>query len=282
MPPAGQPTVLRPGAKPLIRDEQGKLVEFGGIKVYDVKEAAARGVCLTIYGPAGAGKTTLAATAARNKEFGYPAAILDFEGGSRSIAEEEGVQWLPCTGFDNLVNFYQAAIHTGPENFPWRTVIVDNLSEIAEVRRRELTVGDTTETREWNMLTKDMKDVIRDYRDLSRLFNINVFLIAWDLAERNEQGGIIGKRVNFSPKLASQVPGVVDLIGYLEVHNDAPHFSRILHLEANPRLDSKWRVSPNEVAAKMPRQIVNPTMDTILATLRGGVPFPAERYQLPK
>lgn len=275
MPPTDQPKILRPGAKLVEKDADGNITSFGGIRVRDVKEAATRGVCLGIYGPAGAGKTTLCCTAVRNLELGAPGIVLDAEGGARSVADEMGLEWGELITFDDAENFVQAALAVGENNFKWRSVILDNLSELAEMCRREVTKGDTTTQPEYNQVTTRVKNLVRDYRNLSRLFGVNVFIVMWDTPEKNEAGATIARRVNFTPKLASQLPGVVDLIGYLEVIDNPPHFSRNLHLEATPRLDSKWRVAPSEVANTMPRQIVNPTMDEILDTLIGGKPFPA-------
>ena len=246
--------------------------KFAGLTIKKASEMAAWGFCMVIYGAPGVGKTTLAATCA-DSLYGAPVLFCDADGGMRSISHRndidviEVINWKQITSLTNEVQ----------KECPWKTIVHDNLSEYRIVNMRSITAEIPTWP-EYNRNTTEMLVFIRKWRDIARLHGINVIFIAWDKSEKDESTGFIKKELAFTPSLAETLPGVVDIIGHMTIENDPPIFTRLLNFSPGPRTSAKFRRSKSEHASKIPLVIPNPTMVDLLATLKGGEPWPESKY----
>lgn len=247
---------------------------FGGLQVIRASDIE-YGFCGAIYGQAGTGKTTLAATAA-DTELGAPLAILDAEGGASVVAHRSDIDIVPMGKWSDFEDFRK----TVSKDCPWKTLVFDNMSEINTMRQRSLASDGMLTIQQHGKVTADMLDMVRFYRDLSRFRGINVIFIAWETSVKNESGGEIKRGVKFTPALAEAFPGIVDFVGYLKVEPKLPNWGRILDLSPNPRLDSKFRRSGNSAAMQIPFQIPNPSLADIIDTVKGGKPWPKDKYDL--
>lgn len=253
-----------------------------GIKAHAVNEASdTMSFCSVLYGSAGSGKTPLACMLAESP-YGGPLALIDAEGGFKSVNHLPNVDRIPITEFSDIDKIYKEFLI----DCPYRSVVLDNLSEILN---RD--INDIAESLPGNQAndgrapyiraTNDVTVMIRKWRDLSELRNINVVFVAWDTTIKNEVDGSLRHKVQFNPKLAEKIPGMVDVVGYLTPENDLAG-TRKLSFSASKFTDAKFRRSPVSVWASIPNEIYftlgqNPMVD-ILATIRGGEPFPEGKY----
>jgi hypothetical protein len=160
------------------------------------------------------------------------------------------------------------------------------MSEIQAVVLRSLT-AEAPQIQHYMQATVAMLALTRTMRDIARKQNINTILIAWDAPEKDESTGVVKRDVGFTPSLARQFPGIVDIVGYLTVVNDPPRYTRKLSFAPSPTTAAKFRRSRNERASQIPYELFynlddsNPMVD-LLATMRGGVAFPKDKYLPPR
>ena len=259
---------------------------FAGLKVHQATDITDQGMCIAIYGSAGTGKTTLAAGAADVKEGGRTL-ILDAEGGAKAVAHRTDIDVIDINDWPQLRRFAEELVRA--DVIPWDTIILDNMTEYQSVNMRDILKQagrDMTQIQDFNRNTIDMLTMTRTMRDIARKRGINVILIAWDSPEKDETTGFIKRDVGFTPSLARQFPGIVDIVGYLTVENDPPRSTRHLSFTVSPRTAAKFRRSKNENAMKIPLELWfgenNNLMADIISTLRYGKPFDAAKYSKPE
>lgn len=280
------PEIFKP--EPMVKDFDGTLTTFNGLTIIKPSEAIKFGVCGAIYGPGGVGKTTFAAGACES-EFGAPVLDVDAEGGASAVSHisESKLSVAPVKSWKEIdalgANFSLA-------QFPWRTVLFDNMTEYASLAldaakaKGGRGVNDQPQIQDYGTATRWILAFTRHWRDIARFTGINVVFIAWDSREKDDETGRISQRVNFTPALQSQFPGIVDIVGYLstdpkiQLANQGGEYLRWLNFSSNPRLDSKFRRSKNEHAKDIPLLIPNPQFAHILDTIKGGKPWPKDYY----
>lgn len=252
---------------------------FAGQSVYAAKDVVgAWGTCMAIYGPGGVGKTTLVGRAAGKPHIGK-LLVLDAEGGSRVISHLPNIEVMAIDKWDQILAAGNALYE---EEHDFGSVMLDNMSEYGSLAMNKIIKpGNIPEIQHWGKMTAEMLAVTRSFRDLTRLRGINVFYIAWDTSEIDEETKVRKRRVNFNPALQDRFPGIVDIVGYLSCLDNPPTYTRVLNFSENPRLDSKFRRNEGEAAMQIPKLIANPDLATIVATLKGGEPFDASKHALP-
>lgn len=240
----------------------------------DVKDD---GVCIILYGKAGAGKTPIAATAVQSERFGHPMLYVDAEAGRKSIAHYTNIDFLSVNKWaqvDAIMDELEK-----PDQ-PYKCVVFDNLSELRETHMRT-SVGTTEpQFQHYKKNTEGITTFVRKCRDYSEKFGISFILILWDTDEKDEGLGITVKKLELTPSLQDVIPGMVDIIGMIEPENDQ---SRTITFEQNRRTVSKFRKARYANAQKIPLKLTvrdpdMPVLADILNTLKGGDDFPIDRY----
>jgi phage nucleotide-binding protein len=262
-----------------------RVTNYAGLEVRPASKMPNNwGVCVAIYGPGGAGKSTLVASAV-DSEDSSPVVMLDAEGGARSIAHLDNVDVIEMDSWAKIDRFTQK-LKQDPSP-PWKTVGLDNMSEYQSVSLKGITSG-APQIQDYGKSTLDMLRLTRDYRDMSRTKGLNVFFIAWDAPEKDDYTGILRRDVGFTPSLARQFPGIVDIVGFLEVV-DAK--TRKLTLESSPRLATKFRRSQTDIAKTLPGEIwivqqpdgrLKPSMADIIKVLRGVEKWDPAKFPRPQ
>ena len=241
---------------------------------------SALGVCFTFIGPAGAGKTTLAGSNCLSERYGGRTLVLDAEGGAKVIADDPGIEIASITRWAQLDRVTSEFVQGKYPEF--KGVILDNLIEYQKLNLAHL-VGPTgtPEFKEWNQDSQDMRHLIRRWRDLARVRDINVFFIGWDVEEKDSNGVRSKRTIQFTPALQQEFPGIVDSIGIVTaIDNDPEH--RVVDFTPSTRTIAKFRRGKSEAARKLPYKIRygldNLPIPDILAVMKGGGSWPAAKY----
>lgn len=277
---------------------------------YTVRKASALmaevGVCFAIYGPPGAGKSTLAAQAA-DTDWGTPVGVIDAEGGFRAYGDKDidvfsvkdsDDKHDSGMGFSAVESILDDLVagklvpdrprHDG--KLLWGTIIVDNVSEVntfctydtLRTVKRNIGMDDRPDQKDWGTTTSRMLLLIRRFRDFAQATGTNVIFIAWDRAQEDKVTGVTKKDVAFNPALANQFPGLLDVVGYLTIDKKG---IRKLSFEASNTSAAKFRRNQSEAAMSIPAEFIyaftdphKPMVD-LLNCLKGGVTFPRGRYK---
>jgi len=307
MPPFGQDnngassatrSILTPADR-VVRADNGAITSFGSFEVQsdptDILEGL--GILFGVYGDGGNGKTTFICSLADRKVnpdgLGLPMVVLDAEAGIKSVAHLVGddLQRTRVKSFSDVERFVDTWEAQPRQHFPWKSVYLDNLSDMVQKALEEQGFhnkantgpGMTSSQPDYNAMTVRVTVCLQKIRDLALDYNVNVFFSLWEYTEKTESGQIIGYKADLPPRLSNRVRGILDYVGYLAIVDNPPHFDRkltFLPMDANHRdLDAKVRIRRDEVAGQIPLEIYNPSMPDLLATLKGGKPFPVDRYR---
>lgn len=247
-------------------------------KVVPVAQMTDTGACMFIYSKGGAGKTTLAASAATN--FG-PVLYLDAEGGTKAITDTKNVEVLPVTTWREVQDFQKVIEQTPVEDIPWKTIVFDNVSEFSELAIRQIAGNDAATWPEYSELKRQLLAFVRFFRNLAaRQGGPNIIFLCWDVNDKDDTGKMM-YRLNFTPAVQKDLPGIVDIIGYImPVDGDPDH--RRISFEISTKTDAKLRRGMGKAAQSIPYQIYygldNLPLNDILQAIRSGVEFPKAKY----
>lgn len=254
------------------------LTNLGGLTVKNTANVEQLGTNWTLYGPGGAGKTTLPA-GLHDTEYG-PVIYGAAESGlivikHLGVPYVDFAKWSDCTAM--------LAAFKGPNKPPYKTVVLDNLSEMLQLAiYSEAPDGMPTQP-QWNKITNKVLGLVRDWRDLTKIMDLNVFFLAWDADERDEIG-TVKKDINFTPALRKAYPGIVDTVAHISTPQNKPDL-RLISFQPGPKTISKFRRAPTSNAMNVPYNIYyglkNLPMYDIIATIKGDKPFPLDKYPAP-
>lgn len=185
---------------------------------------------LLLYGKAGAGKTTLAATAA-DHELLAPVLFINFEAGLISIAERGDIDSVELSSIDEVDELIEA-IRTRRKGYDhYKTVVIDSGSElyqrsldeaVAGTVSRDLARGkqgrtiDTTTLEDYGTASRQTYRLFRALRDLP----VNVIVTAhakFDYLQGADTRSAdpIGVGPLFSGSLSTKLIGIFDFVWYL-------------------------------------------------------------------
>lgn len=251
---------------------------LGRFKLRPATTPPESGMCIALYGTPGVGKTTLAAQAALSP-LGSPVIIIDAEGGTRAVAHMDNVQ-VPegIRTWKDIIDISDILARGG---HPFKTVVLDNMSEFQSWNMKSIVGDKLPQIQDWGRNTNELLNFSRLWRDISRDTGVNVIFIAWESPEEDSSSGvkIIKRDLGFTPSLAKQFPGLIDIVGHLTVN---PSGLRVLNFSPSNRSAAKFRRSQTEVAMQIPLQLTYglnefPMVD-LLNTLKGGEPWPKGKY----
>jgi len=261
-----------------ITKETAKIV-IPGLEVFDTNDWTQLGTNWTLYGQGGAGKTTLPASL-EDSEFG-PVLYGASESGI-SVLQGLGVQYVNINNWDDSAKLLKA--FKGPNPPPVKSVALDNLSEMADKCKWFVSPSGQPTQPEWNKITNLMLNMIRDWRDLTKVMDLNVFFLAWDADERDELN-FVKKDINFTPALRKAFPGIVDTVGHIDVLDRRPDMRKIT-FAPSPKTIAKFRRAATSNARKIPYEIYygldNMPLVDIMRTLKSDKEWPAAKYPVPQ
>lgn len=214
-------------------------------------ETASSTLKVLIYGEPGVGKTTFAASSPMPL-------IIDVERGSRVLAGRDVavMEYVSIEQIDKLMD-YLLASDKSFDNYS--TIVFDSISEM---QRRLLDQQLATVSKSagapvykadwdlWGANTQILRAMVSRFRDIQK----NLVMIAHAKADKEEATGIMQMRPDLTPRLASTITAMFDVVGYLKINSKG---ERILQVQPSKTVVAKSRVTT------LPKEILNPTWDSI-------------------
>lgn len=259
---------------------------FGGLVVKRPGQQIVQGVCMSIYGQGGAGKTD---TVSKVVELGKTLHI-DVESGTDVLAHLGDNLDYDIVEPDTYAQFQKITDalvkdHTAPDGKPYVNLIVDNLSELVD--RCETHMGITGngshDLQNYKLVKLEILKRVRLLRDLSRKYGLNVFFLCWDADEKDERG-VLKKDLALTPALRKEFPGMINIIAHVRVISDPS--KRTLDLAPSPKSVAKFRRAANSSAQAVPFVITYSQEQSVLVdvikSIKEGAEWPSDKYKAAK
>jgi phage nucleotide-binding protein len=201
------------------------------------------------YGDPGAGKTYLLGTAEDSK-LTSPVLIFDVEGGLATIRHRSDIDVVKVRSMKELTDNYNKLYRSiEDDKMYYKTVGIDSLSELTDVdmryimkeaygRNPDKVDEDVPSQREWGKARAHMRRIVRAFRDLP----CNVIFTA-QVATLQEEGQPTKYFPGFAGKLRTELPGFVDVVGYLYPEVQEGVIVRKLQVTGTRRVVAKDRTS---------------------------------------
>jgi hypothetical protein len=232
------------------------------VAVVPRKPSDAQFIKALIHSPAGHGKTHFLGTA-QNDERTYPMAFVNFEGGEQTLAGLD-IDVFDIRDWKDYDDVY--ALLRDPKN-PYKSVGVDSITETQITGLMNILEKDTKRVDpdqlsqpDWGIILVRMRRVIRHF---VKMLPMHVFLTALskdDVVARVGQVKIPAVQGAF----ASELPGILDVVGYLALEEADGETNRLLLLHDYPKFSVKCR-TPWDM--EVPSEIVDPDVTKLLDTL---------------
>jgi AAA domain len=224
---------------------------------------------LFFYGDPGAGKTRLAGSSILVPEM-CPVLFWDFEGGTRSLADDYGdVDVVRLTSWQKVADLYDKLF----DKNPYKTLVCDSLTEtqkfsMSEIMRDVVKAHpdrdpDVASLREWGKSGEQVRRLVRALRDL----NCNVIFTALKADDKDDKGNVLKTKPSLPGKMSGEIAGYVDVVGYLykkEVRKGTEVDNKTLLLtQGTEKQIAKDR------SGRLPMIMDAPTMVDIYALMKG-------------
>jgi hypothetical protein len=273
----------------LTKENANRVIKsYGGIEISPVSSPD-RGLVLGIYGPGGSGKTTLAATVTdAADELGSPALLLNARGNPHVITSYASkIDIANITKFDQVEKIRTDLLRD--KDLPYKSIIHDNVTEMWSMDLRDR-YGPMTNV-DWTKhaaSTSDIMQMIRNWIDLAETGpKLNVIFVFQETPETRDirgRTGVIRSEVAFNKALQSHVPSLVNFLGRLYIHTEQPPYRRVLDFRPIDTIhQAKMQVDrDDQYASQIPFEVYDPSLASILDTIRGHKPWPAEKHAAPQ
>lgn len=229
------------------------------------------GLSLLVHGLAKAGKTTFAETSPA------PRLVLDAEGGSRFTGSRKKV-WNPAAEapptadgtWDTCVVYVRdfGAVSMAYQwlasgQHPFKSVIVDSLSEVQQRCVDQIAGAGRMEQQLWGDLLRQMSDTVRKMRDLIIHPTNPLTCVVLIAMTRSDPKGRMVPSVQ--GQLATTLPYYLDITGYFYVEPDpnTGELIRKLLVAPHPQFEAGDRTG------RLPAIVENPSIDGMLTTIFG-------------
>lgn len=256
---------------------------WGGFVVQPVSNMD-KGLALGLYGPGGIGKTTLAATIT-DSIHAPRALLLNARGNPHVIGSyADKIDVIDISKYDEQEKIRQQVLKDGA-NFPYQSVIFDNVSEVFYRRLTELygPIADIT-WQKHSATTADMLQLVRNWMDLTEGGpKINVIFVFQEVPEtRTIRGQEVPSRSEIAANkaLQSQIPTIINFMGRLYQMEDTPPYRRMLDFRPVESVhQAKFQVDMTDpVTKEIPMEVWDPSLASLLDTIRYHKPWPTSKH----
>lgn len=240
------------------------------LEVYKPKEGSK--IKALIYGPPGAGKTTLAASAHAHKSMG-PVLFCNVEGGTMAITDPAtyGAKTIPdVVDFKSFAELDKVFLHLLKNPGVYNTLVIDSVSELQKfnvdaIVQAKIDKGgknrdeDDIFLEDYGTSAKQMRRVLRKFRDLP----MHVILTCHDMPYSKEDNAPIGPAL--TPALRGSVLGYMDIVGYMftDSEKDAATKETVITHKLLTRPAGRWVAKDRSPGMRLGTIITNPTFSII-------------------
>lgn len=241
------------------------------------------------YGRSGTGKTTLASS------FPKPILYMDVrDRGTDSISDVDQIFVTDIQSFDKFKEWHTGLtkfekFRKAPNGRPYRTVVVDTVSQLQSVLVREHAVRNgksgrtagnwgTLTKKDWGDIASKLKEALIDYRDLTEL-GIEVVFIAQDRVfnvEDEDAEDLPPPEVGpaLSPSVAKALNASVSVVANTFVRKRVKKIGG----KSTTKIEYCLGIGPSEIYTRkvrkpksdeLPDLIVNPDYEEIIAIIKG-------------
>ena len=210
-----------------------------------------------IFGQPGAGKTVFSATTPKTL-------IVDIERGALSINNHdelkhnaEFMEFRSTFQLEKLIEYLKAD-HEAFQKY--ETIVIDSFTALQARDLDDVVKAEAAKDAsrnpflptgpDYNVNTRHMQKIAADLRDINK----NIIVTAHVKEVKDDETGVILKRADLTPKLASSMNGIFDVVGYLS----ADEGRRSLQVHPTKTIAAKTRLGG------LPPVIENPSFQTIL------------------
>lgn len=223
----------------------------GGLPGEDPREKF-RYLNILVHSPGGHGKTTLIASATEDPRL-YPILVLDDEGGAPLRFAGLPPERFTLRRIRNMqdVNDIYEYLYKG--NHPYKSVALDSITDLQKMGLTEFVYGsamsvpDTfkgkvvevkqAEIQHWGKSHTQMTMMMRYFRDLP----MHVIFTTLSQTVKDEVTGKVTTTVALPGKQADEIPGIPDIVGYLDVVKIDGQQKRVLKVQPNGKIVCKDR-----------------------------------------
>ena len=195
---------------------------------------------IMIYGPPGVGKTVLAGTASRSKALS-PVLFADAEAGTLSLKDDiDVVRITDMPTLGKMVKFLRTEKQ-------YKTVVIDSLTEVQKIIMKHVIQQAVKEDpkhdkeipyqKDWYRNSELVRRIVRSFRDLP----MHVIFTALDREVKDDLTGSVQTLPALPGQLAGEVPGYLDIVGYLTVQEVDGNIVRRLIVQPTPMIMAKDR-----------------------------------------
>jgi GTPase SAR1 family protein len=243
----------------------------GGLPVFakasDVSGKA--GLGLLIFGPSGAGKTSLASTA-QDSEYGRDVLFFMLDpGGADSIRDREDISLWPSPDapkptWKDFRTVVDQVVAAGKDS-PYKTLVFDSISSIYDDLIKVKITGSAEKQPQLNQWGEANRYLIKFMMDVLSLNaqGINTIFIGHTKEERDEDTVLI--RLAGTPQARDEILRNIGNVAYLDF--DARKTKRILKLKPERKIEGPKMRLPQSIK-DVPLEYTDPTMHDIFSAWR--------------
>lgn len=222
---------------------------------------------MLIYGDYGHGKTHFCATA-DDSPLTSPVLFLDVEGGMATIEKfprwADSIEHKEVRTLKQLVELHDKL--SGPLAGVYKTVVIDSITELqrldmSAILKAGVAPGQDPEVaspREYGKSLTHMRAIVRAYKDLPMHCIFTALL-----SEEQEADNTMTFGPNLTGKARREIPGFVDVVGWISVDLNRGSSERRLQVTPTRRVKAKDRlgiIAPGKEGTP----IINPTVPMLL------------------
>lgn len=220
---------------------------------------------MLVYGFPGAGKTFLAGTAVDCADTA-PALLLDIEAGTLTVAGKpiDVYRVKTVTDLNEIYEFLRT------EDHQYKFVVIDSLTELQKIGMAQIMADarikdpskdpDTPTLKEWHKSTEQIRRIVRAFRDLP----VHVMFTTHAQEVKDESDGSITLKPSLSGKLAEEVAGFLDVVGYLNVSDKEGVIKRQIVFSPTRKV-----AIAKDRSGRLPRVLEEPTIEKIFKIVTG-------------
>lgn len=205
---------------------------------------------MLVYGEPGVGKTFLCGTA-QDHPMTSPILFLDVEGGTVTLRKRKDVDVIQLRSLEQLSDIHEN-LRVNNDSY-YKTVIIDSLSEMADLDMREVMKKmmrdardrgkerdpDVPDKREWGIVRTHTRRIVRAFKDLP----MNTIMTALLLQDKDDLTGATTFYPSLSGKLKQEIPGFFDVVGYMSSQVNREETLRTIQFLKTKKVTAKDRTS---------------------------------------